>query len=308
MMTVLFRDVHDGLNMDRGTMAGINFTELLYADDTAVITNNVNAMNRLLSKIETCATHYGLKFNKTKCVAMNYNVQGTTKYKDNTNVPTDTETVYLGARISKTHDTRKEVATKVSQCMFILKKLDNFWNNQACNPKFKIQVFDAVIRSKLVYSLESLEIPQHVMSKLNAFQLKGIRKILRIKTTFVERANTNAKAFAEINKIHNPKNIQGKFMKTYSDYIHTAQNKLLAHTIRADQEDPLRQCTLKPDSHIPIDLENKRVGRPRHNWTRATYERLAMKNTGTSKALFRNSPVEYMNLMLPKIRDRSILT
>ncbi len=52
VMTVIFRDVHDKLNLDRGTVDGINFTELLYADDTILITNNVNAMNRLLEKVE----------------------------------------------------------------------------------------------------------------------------------------------------------------------------------------------------------------------------------------------------------------
>ena len=52
----MFRDVDDSLNLARGTLEHLNFTEILYADDTVLITNNVNAMNRLLAKIEHQAT------------------------------------------------------------------------------------------------------------------------------------------------------------------------------------------------------------------------------------------------------------
>ncbi len=51
-MTVMFRDIHDDLNLTRGKMDGLDFTELMYADDTALITNNANAMNRLIGKLK----------------------------------------------------------------------------------------------------------------------------------------------------------------------------------------------------------------------------------------------------------------
>jgi len=64
VMTVMFRDIHEGLNLTRGTLGHINFTQLLYADDTALITTNKNAMNRLVNIIEINATYFGLNFNK----------------------------------------------------------------------------------------------------------------------------------------------------------------------------------------------------------------------------------------------------
>ena len=97
-------------------------------------------------------------------------------------------------------------------------------------------------------------------------------------------------------------------MLTYSEYIHKAQNKLLAHTYRAHNSDPIRQCTLQPSSHVPVELTQKRVGRPRKNWTHATYERLTIKNTGTFKAIFKEHADHYIKVVLPKITDRSIRT
>ncbi len=88
VMTVVFRDVHDGSNLTRGTFEGIDFTELLYADDTAPITSNVSATNRFLARNGKCAKYHGLNFNKNKCVSMNFHTTHKTKYEDGSLVPT----------------------------------------------------------------------------------------------------------------------------------------------------------------------------------------------------------------------------
>ena len=144
-MTVLFRDVHDGMDLSRQTVDGLSFTELLYADDTALITTTAPAMNRLVAKIDDCAATFGLKFNYSKCVAMNYNSPRTTKFKNGELIPTAEETTYLGARVRMDHNVRKEVAKKISSCFATLKRLNLFWNNQNCPTKFRLQVFDAVV-------------------------------------------------------------------------------------------------------------------------------------------------------------------
>ena len=73
LMTVMFRDIHGDLGSTRGRLEDLGFTELLYADDTALVTKNVHAMNRLLAQIEKHAAYYGLNFNKGKCVSMAFN-------------------------------------------------------------------------------------------------------------------------------------------------------------------------------------------------------------------------------------------
>ena len=37
--------------------------------------------------------------------------------------------------------------------------------------------------------------PQSAIARLDVFQLKGLRKILRMETTYVNRANTNEEVF-----------------------------------------------------------------------------------------------------------------
>lgn len=122
-MHVLFEEVHGDLNLSRARLDNLDFTELMYADDTAVVTSNVNAMNRLLRSIELKAAEYGLKFNKAKCVAMSFNSSRQPKFMDGAPVPTEKSTKYLGATISKTHDIKSEITNRISACFAVLNRL-----------------------------------------------------------------------------------------------------------------------------------------------------------------------------------------
>ena len=133
---------------------------------------------------------------------------------------------------------------------------------------------DAVIRSKLVYGLESVQIPIHLMSKMVAFQMRGLRKIFGLKAPFVERSNTNAHVVHVANEFRNPKNQPHKNMKLFESYISSRQQALYAHTVRANEKDPLRECTFEPVSTNPKTVTKRRVGRPRNHWTGKASESL----------------------------------
>ena len=57
-----------------------------------------------------------------------------------------------------------------------------------------------IIRAKLLYGLESAALNQTTLNKLDTFQLKGLRRILQLKTTVVHRANTNETVFEIANE------------------------------------------------------------------------------------------------------------
>eukprot|EP00975_Prorocentrum_lima_P010749 2283458-Prorocentrum_lima.AAC.1 len=76
------------------------------------------------------------------------------------------------------------------------KRLDEFWLRGASTNSFKILVWNAVIRSKLLYGLESLQLNRSHRDMLDVFHLKGLRKILRLTTTYVNRSNTNSKVYS----------------------------------------------------------------------------------------------------------------
>ena len=97
----------------------------------------------------------------------------------------------------------------------VLNRLNIFWRKSNCPDKFKLCVFDAVVRSKLVYGLEASHIPKFLMQKLNAFQLKGLRKILKLDTTYIDRSNTKTRVFSLANERKNPHHVPAKDIKTF---------------------------------------------------------------------------------------------
>ena len=125
------------------------------------------------------------------------------------------------------------------------------------------------------------------MNKLDTLQLKGLRKILNIKSTFIERANNNASVFTRANQAKNPQHVDGKDLVPFSRYVKSRQHALLAHTIRASNDDPLRESTLQADTAYPCMIGKRRVGRPRDNWTWNALEQLFILNNLGTTADFR---------------------
>lgn len=69
----------------------------------------------------------------------------------------------------------------------------------SCPVKFKLQVIDAVIRSKVLYGMDTAQINETEATKLETSQLKVLRNILNMKTTFINRNNTNETVYREAN-------------------------------------------------------------------------------------------------------------
>ena len=72
VMTVMFRDIHVEIDTDicNSRLDRINFSEILYADDTLLVAKNTQGMNKLLHTIERESAYYGLKLTVIKANAV----------------------------------------------------------------------------------------------------------------------------------------------------------------------------------------------------------------------------------------------
>ena len=114
-----------------------------------------------------------------------------------TTVPHAEEITYLGGSLTSNISTANEVSNRISAAMATWKKLDVFWKQAQCSTGNKIGIFDAVVKSRLLYGLETLEIPKSQMSRLEAFHLKGLRKILEWKRPSSIELTLTRKFFGE---------------------------------------------------------------------------------------------------------------
>ena len=95
------------------------------------------------------------------------------------------KTKYLGTILTQNTVVSAEVRERIKQATITWKKLGNFWKKSSCTVRLKLIIYDAVIKSKVMYGLSSAQLNHAHLSKINTFQLRGLRQILKITTTYV---------------------------------------------------------------------------------------------------------------------------
>ena len=153
------------------------------------------------------------------------------------------------------------------------KSMGVFLKHSKASTKTKLWVYDAVVRAKLVYGLESVQINQAMQKRLVAFQLRGIRQILKIPTTFINRYYTNEQVFIQANVEAETRFNGPKTIRPVTEYIAEKACKLLGHALRAAPDDPIRETTFTDWRHTPKITKVRRVGRPRKLWLESTMQR-----------------------------------
>ena len=202
-MHTIFRDIKRAHNdpYHKKTFQGINFQELLSADNTLIIAKNAKTANDYLHLIKKVLEYLYLKLNHGKSSYISFNGhKGHIHFKNGENISSTQKIIYLGAAITEKADPKHEIYRKISNTMPILKRLDIFWNKTSCNLKWKMLVYNAIITTKNFYSLESFEPTDSTGRLLDTFQLKALRKILKLQTIFINKPNTNKFIFQKINK------------------------------------------------------------------------------------------------------------
>ena len=103
-------------------------------------------------------------------------------------------------------------------------------------------------------------------TKIDAFQLRCLRKILGLASTFIDRRNTNQAELKKCTDIVSTHRKDHKQISLFSEYYLHRKTKLLGHVLRAPEDDPLRQVSFEPNSGNRVDYGKLRCGRPKQNW------------------------------------------
>ena len=155
-MTVMFEDVHkdDTFKHNKTRLNGIEADEILYADDTICIGSDVKVINRQIRRIQTIGEQYGLHLNKDKCEVITYGPLADIRFKEGDRMKQKDEAKYLGCHLNDDNSIKRELDRRITECAIIWRKLDIFWIYSDCSIRKKIQVYDAIIRTKLLYGME----------------------------------------------------------------------------------------------------------------------------------------------------------
>ena len=200
VMTVMFDDIKESLQhkLVVHRVLGANFDEVMYADDTICICQDTKTMNKYINKIEEVGLEYGMKLNKGKCELLTTEKNPNIHFKDGVKIKKMNEVKYLGCQLNQTGDASKEIGKRITNGRITLQRLQICWKRSNCPISYKVVALDAVVRSKLLYGTDSLQLNAPELKKLELFHLQAMRKLLNWDTTFINRENTNDKIYEEI--------------------------------------------------------------------------------------------------------------
>ena len=262
LMSTIFSDIREKLSSPKqqSPMTDISFSQILYADDTLIFGDHTQSINKLLKEIEMESSYYGLKLNYNKCVNLTTNRKTSTiKYRDGSKVPRSHRAVYLGTLLTDTVDNSAEIHNRMAMAMVTFQKLQLFWDKANTTTAWKLRVYNAIIKTKLLYSLETIQLTKSELSKIDAFHMKGLRRILKIPSTYIDRTQTNDVVLQKANET-------GTHTQRLSESWKEQKLKLLGHILRADHSDPLRQVLFESGTNIPRYHIIRRSGRPKLDW------------------------------------------
>lgn len=309
-MTTMFHDVHGKTDkkLEKQRVPGASFDEVTYADDTICIATCTKTLNVFIKNIEIEGMRYGMKLNKEKCELITTHEQENVHFGNKTQINIVKRATYLGCEMGIQTTNREELNKRFANTMVTMKKLDLFWRHSDCDIAVKIHTADAVLRTKLLYGLESSQLLPSALKRLETFQLKVLRKILKVDTTFINRGNTNSKVFKLANDklketIHKNKTIV-TFIESYKKL-----KRKRAFKIINQPEQPIYKITFQGNRLGCWVHPNRRVGRPRLNWTEETikeiWETLRAENTKFKYKEFNGEDDDIINHIKKQAREQT---
>ena len=183
VMTCIEWDVLSKLSTEikEQRLENMDYDMVFYADDTIVFSKAIQGIEEILGHIKNISGEYGLRLNKGKCVNMNMNAVGEqklgTQTEDHQMVGVESA-MYLGNRLNKRASVKEEITYQMQQVTFTWKRLQTYWKATDASKKWRLLAYDAIVKSKLLYGLETAQASKADLNRIDAFQLRGIRQIL----------------------------------------------------------------------------------------------------------------------------------
>ena len=263
VMTAIFQDIRSSLNTpkQKEPIQGIHFAEVLYADDTLLFGTHTHTINKLLHEVQHESGKYNMKLNMDKCVNLTINRrQSTIKFMDGTVVPRKSQALYLGATLTDSVDNHKEITQRLGAVKATALQLQPFWSKSYTSVKWRLQVLEAALNTKLLYGLETIQLTKSEQNLIDNFQTKMLRRVLRVPSTYIDREWTNQRVINTLTHQY------GYHFVKLSHRWKSNKIRLLGHILRSSSQDPMREVLFETGTYIPRIEHTKRVGKPRAHW------------------------------------------
>lgn len=244
--------------------------DIEYADDTALMSTHPGHLQATMDSLVTHAARYGLEVNWDKTVAIIIGDVHPPTRPDGQPVKRVDQYVYLGGLLTANGSTTTALSRRLGEAGVGYDKLHKVWSHANITVKRKVQIFEAVVLTKLLYSLETLTFNKVMLQKLDAFQARCLRRLTRTPHSMISHV-TNASI------------LWNSGARKLSDRLLERQLRLFGRIACMPTGSPLRTATLEESRALPIENAcPRRRGRPRLTWSKQVHA-LALKMVGNSQ-------------------------
>ena len=222
--------------------------DLDFADDLALISSTRAQIQRKVEKLDQKGKQVGLKINVAKTKTMRYNaVNNEPVMIGDKGIEEVDKFVYLGATVSKTGGSDCDIKSRIGKARGAFCKLCKVWKSSQYSIKTKVRIFKSNVIAVLMYGCETWRMTKEDEDKLDTFQQRCLRRILKI--YWPMRVSNE-----EVRRRTNTEPI--------SKQVRRRRWRWIGHVLRMDKEvNPRIALTWTPEG-------KRRRGRPRETWRR----------------------------------------
>ena len=267
LTTVLMRDAEEAWTqrfIDNNSRGGFfkslfGFDHVLFADDTNLISADIQSLKEMLHTVQIQAQMYGLTLNFDKTVLLRI---GASKLLPPPSLrAVDGEPIMeremgktLGFLIGSKDTTKTTVQNKIRDIHFTMKQFKFIWQSKVSIKK-KLDKFHSLVVSK-TWGVHLLTLRKGDFRRLESAYLRCVRRILGIKAAYISRISDSAV-------------LKKAGLPSFQTTIRVKQFALLGHILRLGPTHPDWKVCLNPDwQGLPCHPTGilKRIGRPRAQW------------------------------------------
>ena len=226
-------------------------TDLDFADDIALLSEEMSQAQTLLNRVETSVGKVGLKMNAAKTKFMSFNQTQVPVITTSEGIHLDKveDFKYLGAWMNSTE---KDIKTRKAAAWRACGKLSQLWKAKTLSRKLKERLFIATVESVLLYGCEAWTVTPKISKRLDGCYTRMLRSVFNIHWS---QHVTNQDLYGDMPKV--------------SDKIRERRARFAGHCFRGTNE-----LVSKLIHWIPKHGERKR-GRPA-----LTYIDILKRDTG----------------------------
>ena len=160
----------------------LDLKDLDFADDIAFLSSRYVDLTDRTSRLANEAARVRLKINAKKSKVMRVNAKNDRRIEINgEQVDKVEEFMYLGALLDKEGGTTQDIQHRLSKARQAFYGMRRIWDTSDFGRKTKVQFFKTIARSVLRYGCEAWKPTKTEAKKLDGFQYKCMKWILRIR-------------------------------------------------------------------------------------------------------------------------------